>query len=72
MLSLGLVLTFFPPLLNTHFCLLVVVNKAREDNTHFLFKDFICLFLERREGREKERERNISVREKHRSGALAP
>ena len=26
-----------------------------------VFKDFISLFLERREGREKERERNISV-----------
>ena len=29
------------------------------------FKDFIYLFLERGEGREKERERNIDVREKH-------
>ena len=28
-------------------------------------KDFIYLFLERGEGREKERERNIDVREKH-------
>ena len=28
-------------------------------------KDFIYLFLERGEGREKERERNITVREKH-------
>ena len=27
----------------------------------FFFKDFICLFLERGEGREKERERNINV-----------
>ena len=27
---------------------------------HF-FKDLICLFVERREGREKERERNINV-----------
>ena len=27
-------------------------------------KEFIYLFLERREGREKERERNINVREK--------
>ena len=26
-----------------------------------VFKDFISLFLERREGREKERERNINV-----------
>ena len=31
---------------------------------HFL-KDFIYLFLERGEGREKERERNVHVREKH-------
>ena len=29
------------------------------------FKDFIYLFLERREGRKQERDRNISVREKH-------
>ena len=27
----------------------------------FIFEDFIYLFLERREGKEKERERNISV-----------
>ena len=32
-------------------------------------KGFINLFLERGEGREKERERNISVREKHQSVA---
>ena len=32
-----------------------------------LFKDFIYLFLERGEGRGKEREKNINVREKHRS-----
>ena len=31
-----------------------------------LFKDFIDLFLERGEGRENERERNIHVREIHR------
>ena len=31
-----------------------------------LFKDVIYLFLERGEGRKKERERNIDVREKHR------
>ena len=30
------------------------------------FKDFTYLFLERGEGREKERERNSDVREKHR------
>ena len=30
------------------------------------FQDFIYLFLEREEGREKERERNINVRENHR------
>ena len=35
----------------------------------FLKKDFFNLFLERREGREEERERNISVREKHQSVA---
>ena len=32
----------------------------------FCFNDFIYLFLERGEGREKERERNIDVPEKHR------
>ena len=30
-----------------------------------LFLDFICLFLEREEGREKERERSINVLEIH-------
>ena len=35
----------------------------------FFFKDFIYLFFERGEGREEERERNIAVREKHRSVA---
>ena len=29
------------------------------------FKDFIYLFLERGGGRDKEKERNIDVREKH-------
>ena len=33
----------------------------------YLFKDFIYLFLQRGEGREKERERNNNMREKHRS-----
>ena len=33
------------------------------------FKDFIYLFLERGEGREEERERNINVGEKHGSDA---
>ena len=31
----------------------------------YFFKDFIYLFLKRGEGRKKERERNIDVREKH-------
>ena len=31
----------------------------------FIFKDFIYLFLEKGEGREKERERSLEVREKH-------
>ena len=31
----------------------------------FFFKDFIYLFLEREEGREKERERHINVWEQH-------
>ena len=37
--------------------------------THVLKKDFYNLFLERGEGREEERERDIDVREKHRSVA---
>ena len=36
----------------------------------FLIKDFMYLFLEKGEGREKERERNISVRQKHGSVAF--
>ena len=35
----------------------------------FIYKDFIYLFLERRKGREKERERNIDVGKKHHSVA---
>ena len=31
----------------------------------FSFKDFIYLFSEREEGREKEKERNIAVKKKH-------
>ena len=34
-----------------------------------IFKDFIYVFLERGEGREKERERDIAMREKHQSVA---
>ena len=34
-------------------------------STTISLKDFIYLFLERKEGREKERKRNIDVREKH-------
>ena len=36
-----------------------------------LVKNFIYLFLERGEGREKERERNTEVRDKHPSAASA-
>ena len=36
---------------------------------YFIFKDFMYLFLKRGEGREKEKERNIDVREKHQSVA---
>ena len=35
----------------------------------FFIKDFIYFFSERRGGREKERERNIDVREKHQPAA---
>ena len=34
-----------------------------------MFKEFIYLFLERGEGRQKERERDIDVRERHPSVA---
>ena len=36
-------------------------SYALLDCVFFLFKDFIYLFLERVEGKEKERERNINV-----------
>ena len=36
-----------------------VSTNVRLIQSSFLKKDFIYLFLERREGREKERERNI-------------
>ena len=36
---------------------------------YIFFKDFIYLFSERGEGREKERERDISVRDKHQLAA---
>ena len=39
---------------------MVVIIGILKNKMTFL-KDFICLFLERGEGREKERERNISV-----------
>ena len=39
---------------------------------YIFLKDFICLFLERREGREKEREGNTDVSEKHRSVVSRP
>ena len=34
-------------------------------NCTLFFKDFIDLFLDSREGREKERERNTDMREQH-------
>ena len=37
-----------------------------QENIKTIFKDFIYLFLERGEGREKERGRNIYVQERHR------
>ena len=36
---------------------------------HLFLKDFIYLFLKREERREKERERNINVQEKHQLAA---
>ena len=43
--------------------------KDEKTVTAGFFKDFIYLILERGDGREKERERNIDVREKYLSGA---
>ena len=41
-------------------------SESLRIKSNFIFlKDFIYLFLERREGREKERERNIYVQEMH-------
>ena len=46
-------------------------GRERERTEHRLFKtDFIYLFLEKGERREKERERNMDVTEKRRSGGL--
>ena len=39
--------------------------KNRREELGFSFKDFIYLFLERREMRKKQRERNIDVRDNH-------
>ena len=41
-------------------------HDLRIDKDLFLRRDFIYLFLERGEGREKEGESSIDVREKHR------
>ena len=35
------------------------------ESSDIYFKDFLNLFLDRREGREKEMERNINMQEKH-------
>ena len=40
-------------------------DRTQKSITFSFFKDFIYLFFERGEGREKERERNTNVREKH-------
>ena len=50
--------------LSTQFC-----REPKNTNIKLFFEDFIYIFLEREEGREKERERNMDVREKHRSVA---
>ena len=39
-------------------------DKAQPSKTENFLKDFIYLFIERVEWRDKERERNISLREK--------
>ena len=44
-----------------------MVCMSRAVILFLFFKDFIYLFLDTREEREKEGERNIDVREKHRS-----
>ena len=45
------------------------ITRAVSLNYSFFLKDFIYLFLERGKRREKERERNIDLREKHQSVA---
>ena len=50
------------------FCYLHFFSK-RESSDSFFLKDFIYLFLDRREGGQKQRERNMDVREKHQSVA---
>ena len=42
-------------------------ETVRKNCVKLIFLDFIYLFSERREGREKDKERNIDVREKHQS-----
>ena len=39
------------------------LSRLEEKDLWFSLKDFVYLFLERGEGREKERERNVNVRE---------
>ena len=46
----------------SHWCFLKVANNVPEN---IFFKDFIYLFLERGQGREKARKRNIDVWEQH-------
>ena len=44
------------------------LKRMKQDSQQIVFfKDLINLFLERGEGREKERERNINVQEIHQS-----
>ena len=42
-----------------------MLKKVKRTYFFSFFKDFICLFLETRGGREKERERNTNVQERH-------
>ena len=47
-------------------------NAFLEGSFFYFKKDFIYLFLEREEGRENERERNIDVREKREIELVTP
>ena len=50
-----------PLVYSFHFVRLTLITILHSQSLFFFFKDFIYLFVERGEGRKKERERNINV-----------